>query len=550
MNKLLVWFVGLAAPLWRTLGADPRAISLILTAKLKMDDRSGAVMGRQQSSQKKGMEWLVYGMLTFFGCGLIILPAFIEDTATGIGLVYSVWIIYIGLLLITEMSENLFDQRDLYVLLSRPINSITLSMARILHIAAFSAKFALCLGVPVGIYLVFAVGPLAWLVYTLLGILVLAITMTGTLVFYLIMLRNIAPERLKKIVGYFQMVATAIFFFAYQIPNLFGGSFDALEGLKLVDTSWGFAFPGLWLGGLYKTILFQGPGALALVQGALGLLAAAGGLWFYVRQSRGYVNNLLALREAGSSAAITTPTESGSKTVKEDGFSFREWFAPRLTRPNLERASFRFHWNMMTRDMGFKQRTLPAMVYLPVLMFIIFFRDSFSSGDFFGTSTEIVMLYFVAWIAVIPLGQAKISDQYKASWIFSATANPMPGRVHYGQLMAVLSMFFIPTALLIYPLILILWGPGLWADVLLGLANVLLVTLIYHFLDKDVPFGRAKEDAKFSNFGPFLILSIVGSILGGAHYLISDWRWAVLGLAGVVWVITLGWFYWWRRSLR
>ncbi|MEO0732253.1 MAG: hypothetical protein AAFZ52_05425, partial [Bacteroidota bacterium] len=296
MNKLFVWLIGLAAPLLGGIGADPHAVQLILRAKLIMDDRSGTVMGRQQSSPKKNIAWLIYGILTLFGAMLIILPAVIDDTPTAIGLVYCVWMVYIGLMLITEMSENLFDQRDLYVLLSRPINSVTLSLARILHIAAFSAKFALCLGVPTAIYLLIAKGFWVVLVYALLGVLAVAITMTGTLVFYLILLRRVPPERLKKVVGYFQMVATGFFFFAYQIPNLFGGEFEMLAGVRLVDEAWGFAFPGLWLGGLYKMLLLQQPGALALVQGTLGLAAAGFGTWFYVRQSRGYVDRLLALR--------------------------------------------------------------------------------------------------------------------------------------------------------------------------------------------------------------------------------------------------------------
>ena len=103
MNKLFTWLVGLANPLWRRLGADPNALRLILTAKLIMDDRGGAVMGRRQT-QKKGMEWFLYLMLFLFGCGLVILPYWMTDKATAIGLVYSVWMIYIGLLL--ELAGN------------------------------------------------------------------------------------------------------------------------------------------------------------------------------------------------------------------------------------------------------------------------------------------------------------------------------------------------------------------------------------------------------------------------------------------------------------
>lgn len=544
MNKLLTWLVGLANPLWSRLGADPNGIRLILTAKLIMDDRSGIVMGRRQQ-QKKGMEWFMYLMLVLFGAGMIVLPVFMDDLASAIGLSLSFMIIYIGLLLIAEMSENLFDQRDIYVLLSRPINDTTLSLARILHIGVFSAKFALCLGGPMAIYLIIAQGIVPFLVYLLLVPLCIVITMTGTLVGYLVMLRKIPKHRLQKVMGWFQMFVTFIFFFAYQIPNLFGESFEALKPLKLVDTSYGFAFPGLWLGGLFKVLTAAGPGPMALLQGGLGLIAAIVGLWFYIRQSKGYVGNMLALKEAGSGGG---PTSVSSDLVEEEELSpWRDRFANLLTQPNLGRVSFRFHWNVMLRDMGFKQRTYPGMIYLPVLMFIIFAKDSWMEGDFSVQRSQLFMLmYFLAWVTIIPLGQVKISEAYRASWIFTATGNEHPQQLQYGQLAAVLSMFYLPTVLLVYPLVLIIGGAGMIPDLLLSAGVVLLATLVYNSMDTDLPFSRSKEDAKFSNIGPMLAVSLLAGVVGTAHYFLSDLDWFVLGTGVLIW----GSLAFWLMRLR
>ncbi|MEO0733667.1 MAG: hypothetical protein AAFZ52_12595, partial [Bacteroidota bacterium] len=145
--------------------------------------------------------------------------------------------------------------------------------------------------------------------------------------------------------------------------------------------------------------------------------------------------------------------------------------------------------------------------------------------------------------------QTKIDERYKASWIFLATANPVPDRLHYGQLLAVVCMFLLPTALLIYPLVLLVWGGGLLGDIFLSAGSVVLLTLTYHFLDKGLPFARAKEDAQFSNFGPFLLLSILASAVGGLHYWLSDWRWLVIGGGVGVWLIVLTWFFGWRSRL-
>ena len=552
MNKLFTWLIGLANPLWRRLGADPDAIRLILTAKLLMDDRSGVVMGRRQQ-KKQGMEWFMYLMLVLFGLGMIILPVFMEDLASAVGIALSITFVYIGMLLIAEMSENLFDQRDIYILLSRPINDLTLSLARILHIAVFSGKFALCLTGPLAIYLAFFEGIVPFLVFVPLVVMLVVLTMTGTLVSYLIMLRNIPKDRLQKVLGWFQMAITFLFFFAYQMPNLFGGNFDALTPLTIVDKPLGFAFPGFWLGGLFKMLTFNNPGWLAIAQGLLGFAATVGGLWFYVRQSRGYISNMLALREAGGrtpAGELSGTIASGANTgLKPDIRSpWRDRLARLFTHNDLSRVSFRFHWDMMLRDMGFKQRTYPSMVYIPVLILVFQLQDGLADEDFeLQASTVFMLLYFITWILIIPLGQVKISDDYRASWIFSAAGNAHPSRLHYGQLMAVLGMFFLPTALLIYPAILIVWGPHLWLDVLFSTGAVLLATLAYHAIDNDPPFSRSKEESKFSNIGPMIGISIVATIVGTVHYNFSGWTWFVAVGTVVVWTANLLWLRYMRR---
>jgi len=350
MNKLFLWLVNLLHPLWRGIGADPRAIGHILKAKLTMDDRGGMVMGQRQQS-KKGMEYMTYFFVGLFGVFLVMLFRVCNDVPTAIGLGFCFWVCYIGLMLITEMSENLFDQRDLYILLSRPIEDITLSISRILHIAVFASKFALCLGVPSFLYLLFVVGVWPAIVYFFLGTLAVCITMTATLVFYLVLLRRVPPARLKKVVGYFQIVTTLVFFMAYQLPSLLE-DVSILQDAVLVDRLAGFSFPGLWLGGLYKVLTSSGAGPLAYAQGGVALLAAVGGAWYYVKQSQGYADRLLDLRHSSETDENTEKKTANS--TKES--PWRDRLAGLFTKPNEERVSFRFHWNVMTRDMTFKQR--------------------------------------------------------------------------------------------------------------------------------------------------------------------------------------------------
>jgi len=160
----------------------------------------------------------------------------------------------------------------------------------------------------------------------------------------------------------------------------------------------------------------------------------------------------------------------------------------------------------------------------------------------------LVLLYFLLWIVIIPLGQTKISDKYRASWIFEATANAHPQRIRFGQLTAVLAMFFLPTAALVYGAILVFWGAEHWSDILLGLGNVLLFSLIYNSIDKGHPFSRAKDDSKFQNFGPFLLIGFLASIFGFGHYGLRMMPYIIPLLTVLVWGMVVGWRWWMLRS--
>ena len=552
MNKLFLWLTRLLSPVLARLGADPAAVGHILKAKLLMNDRAGFAMGMRQQ-KKSGMEYIIYIFLVLFGLAGIYLFTAIEHVPTAAGLFYSMMFIYLGLMLITEMSENLFDQRDLYVLLSRPINDATFSIARLLHIAVFITKFALALGTPVFIFLIFWASPWAALVYFVGAVLTVTLTMTFTLVLYLILLRSVPSYRVKKIIGYFQIVATFFFFTAYQIPSFIGDS-SAILAVEWVGRWPGWLSPGFWTGAFYAALTGGGGGWQLFAQGALGAVAAVVGLIFYVRQSRDYTSNLLSMKLDGGGqeklgAAAGAKGEVGSKGIHHP---IRDFWAGLLTRTGMERVSFNFHWNIMLRDLNFKQRVYPTLVYMPVVLGFTIFKDAFQDDEAFsiGDGTLLLLLYFVLWIVVIPIGQARISDKYRAAWIFSATPWRQRGQTTYGQLMAIIAMFCIPTAILVYTLGLAYWGIEYWLDVILAAGVTVLFALLYSAIDDDIPFSRAKDDSKFQNFGPLLLVGVLAPAFGFAHYFFREYVPFFLPVACVlIWGIVIFWFYRLRRTV-
>lgn len=557
MNKLMLLLVRLAGPLWRNAGANPRALYLILRAKLLMQDRAGFMMGKQQKNQK-GMEYFTYFMLFLFGGFFALTLVEVGHAGTGVGLILSFQMLYLGLLLITEMSENFFDQRDLYVLLSRPINDVTFSLARLLHVVVFMVKFGFVLGFfP---FVTVAVQHGAWAALTFLFVsgLMLVLTTTGTMVAYLILLRRVPTERVKKVIGYFQIVASLIFFTAYQIPSLFSANPELLENFRLVGEPWGFVFPGLWLGATWEsaTALFSStiapagsPSAwrLLIAQTLLGLSSAVFCGWYYLRQSRGYTDKLLSLKlDSGHKdtelAGVGAGAKQGNKEQREDARSpVRDFFARLFTRPGMERISFRFHWNMMLRDITFKQRVYPGLIYMPVILLLTMGRSIWSDGLTRATTEWLVIpiLYFVLIVLVIPLGQTKVSEQYAAAWVFAAAPKLNRKQLNYGQYLAVACMFLAPTAAFCYLGVLAYWGPGFWLDVPFSLGSVLLIGYVYSLIDAAPPFSRAKDDSKFANFGPLLLIFIIAPLFGLAHWALRSLPYVLPVFTVLVWGLFL-----------
>ncbi|MEM6398587.1 MAG: hypothetical protein AAF741_19720 [Bacteroidota bacterium] len=578
MNKIFVWLTGLAAPLWRTLGANPKALKLILDAKLKIDDRGGYAFA-QNMSQGSGMQIFIYFIMVIFGAMLIALPALMVHQPSAMGLVFSVWFVYMGFLLITEMSENMFDLRDLQLLLTKPINDLTFSLSRGLHVLVFTSKLALCLGIGIFIYLTFFRNPLLALSFTITGILAALLTMSATLALYLLLLRKVESSKLRKVIGWVQIVLGVFFFVSYQIPQFIDLGENSFLDFRIVDTPVGYSFPGLWLGAFWGAISGYAMGVHGYIQAILGAGSVVAGVWFYISQSKGYGEKLMNLRLSSTTASpkIKTSLPAGarqagaggtqpSKTLDLPSFPGQSssvdhpsievsWYPRTLsnlfTRPGVERASFLFHWRMMSRDMGFKQRTYPSMVLMPVFFVIFFFRDG-NIDELGSTEAGIVpgllLLYFFAISIITPMLQVKVSDTPKAAWIFYNLPQGRSKSFDYGQFTAIFGRLFIPFAIVIYPATLFMFPALRIWDILLVAVNLVLLGLLIQSMLKDAPFSMSKETAQGNAIGPSFVAMFTAVLLGFLHWILSGFPIATVVGSLFMTAILVGVLYDMRRN--
>ncbi|MEL6669380.1 MAG: hypothetical protein AAFP08_10465 [Bacteroidota bacterium] len=566
MNKLFVWLTRQAAPLWRALGADPQALVYILDAKLKIDDRGGYAFGRQSTGGKGSIEFMAYFFITLFGLALVFLPAMFVHQPTAMGLVYSAWFVFVGFMLITEMSENMFDLRDLQLLLTKPINDLTFSLSRGLHVLVFTAKFTLCLALGLIVYFIGWRSPLEYLAFALVGILTAVLTMSATLALYLFLLRKVESSRLRKVIGWIQIILGVFFFTLYQLPNLVDMDGTSFGDFQLVDQLNGYWFPGLWLGALWGLLSGYSLGVHGIIQAVLGLGVVLAGAWFYISQSKDYGEKLMNLRLSSSRAGRGDGTTAGreldersesTQVLSENASATAPTgrisgaIARLLTQDGVERASFLFHWRMMSRDMGFKQRTYPSMVFVPVMFLALFLKDGNMSElgtESVGAGSGVILLYAFTFAIIAPMMQIKVSDTPQAAWIFFNLPNGRSGSFKYGQFLAVFGQFFLFPALVLIPLA--LWAVpamSIW-DVLLAMANMALLGLFLQSLDSSAPFSLSKENAQGKAIGPTFATMFLVVFLGFLHWILSGFAWVLLGASLLMWAILIGVIVSLRRS--
>ena len=536
MNRLLLWSVACLAPVWQGLGADPRALRLILASKMKIGDRSLKVLGQAQG-KSSDYAILMYCFLFLIGIFLVFLYLAVDDKPTAIGMIFTFVSVYLAFMLVTEMTDTLFDSRDLTLLYSRPVSDATLSLSRGLYVLLFAGKFVLPLTVPLGLGLLY-LAPLMVPVYALLCLLLTVIVVSMTLGLYLTLLRRMAPDRLRRVLGYLQVGLTTLFILVYQLPNLINltDSGDGIFDLRIVGTFWGFCWPGFWLGGVWDSLTHFGVRPLSIVQGLLGIGGAAVGVRYFVSQGSNYGAQLMGVRIAGSEPV----EDQRNPEVPPGRFArYRAWWGRLTTRTGPERGSYRFNAALMTRDFHYKQQVYPGLI-IPLLVGVGFAgRKLFVGAEALGQGAVITSLYIFALMIVSPLVSARLSENFRAAWVWQTNPVESLNRILYGQLMAVTGLFFVPAGLLVYLCVWIVAGAGVFDDILLSLAVILLASVLFQYTERSFPFSREKRDGGFQAIGPMFLILFLGSLAGLAHFGLTYLPYGVALGTVVAWAICL-----------
>lgn len=549
MNKILLRLVRLLAPLWRNIGADPNQLQVILEAKLKMDSRrrsSFSNMGNRNKKETKNQDVMTMVLFGFMGMAFTFIVVAFQQTATGLAIYFTAWIVLVTLTLITDFTDVLIDVRDNYILFPRPINDRTITLSRLLHIGFYLSKLVLAFAITAWVTLTVKYGLLAFFVFIFLMMISVIISILIVNVTYLVILRLTSPNRFKDIISYFQIGFTSLIFIGYYLLPQFI-DFEDYKDLDLLTASWFWWLPSTWLGAFWDLVMNGNTSLAVVIMSLLAIILPLASIYLVANfLAKDFNQKMLAIGQGGGDQK-TKPIELAKGGPAK--LSWRDRTAAWFTHSPAEQAGYDWTWSITQRSRTFRVKFYPMFGFIPAYFLYIFLADEGSFSEKFdamlSSNRYIVLLYFCLFILTGAFNLTRFSEQYKASWVYFATPLPKPGPVIMGSFKACTVKYFLPFYVIISIIVLALWGPKALADIGLCLLNVLFVGLVIAYAtQKILPFSQAWENqSKGSNMAQGFITFIFAGMVGGVHFFFINSFWWVLPAFYVVSATSLFFIY-------
>lgn len=532
MNKLIIRFVLLLHPIYNRLQVDTRQLAILLHTKLLMDDRRPLnTFGNRAKKENNYSSWINMLLLGIMGCVLLFFLVLINKPYLSYTSYFGAFMAMLCLTLIADFSVILLDERDQYVVLPRPVNDVTFTLARIVHIGISMGKQVVGLALPGWVYTWLVKGWLAMFIFVWQVLIATIICVLLVNLFYLVMMRWLSVQRFKDLVAYLQ-IAFSILIFAmyYTVPGLLQSAL--VQQLDFKSTHWLWVMPASWIAAWQEV----GKGDFSLLAITLSisawLLPVLAFVFIVRRFSKGFHAALAGMSVGGRNIQAGGALPSTSSWANRCA----AWF----TREPIENAGFKFVWMITGRTREFKTKVYPSMAYVPVYCgFLLFFRNNGPEKlnleerwqQVLDQHTYLFVLYFSLLTLLTVFQFITQSERYKAAWVYFITPIDRPGLLMSGVLKAAFVKFYLPFMFVFTVLGISFIGISVLNDILLstavgGIAAILICLLTVN----GYPFSQPIKKAEGRFISNLLLMALIG-LIGFGHYFAVEHELVVWGLA-------------------
>jgi ABC-2 type transport system permease protein len=527
VNKIFLKLVLLPAAIYKSLGVNIEQLNSILVTKLIMDDRRPNTI-QQTSNRNKGKQvsLATIGTMLMSGLiGLVYLFAFSigSNMVTSLTIYFSMFFFMLSATLISDFTSVLIDVRDTFIILPKPVNDRTLLISRLLHILIHVSKIVLPMSLAGIVYLVMKVNIAAALSFILMVLFTTIFAILFINAVYIGILKVTTPQKFQSVISYIQIVFAIVIYASYQVfprmINRFG-----LGSLDLSLQKGILFYPLYWIACTWKFLYSFHVSSRESIGTVLGLCLPFISIYLVVKYLAPFFNNKLALLSSGSGiSAIARPVNSSKHR-----FDYPLLLSKLFTNSPSEKMGFLFSWKMTSRSRDFKLKVYPSIGYLAVYVVIMFMNTK--SMDLQELREEsiksrilvISALYFTSFILTMAIAQIVYSEKYKASWMYYIPPVDKPGAIILGGAKAAILKFYIPIVFFIIVAGLVLIGPGVLPNILLGLFNELLIaTLLVYVGNKLFPFSMHQNtNIKSGSLLRNLFVLAVSGVIALFHFFI------------------------------
>jgi hypothetical protein len=537
LNKYIIKFILLFKGLYNSFGINPNQLEIILSTKLKMDDRRPNKYNQFKGGKKKetkNSSLLIMLFLAVIGLFITIFIAFFKQPFLGHTIYFSIFMIMLAFTLISDFTSVLIDTKDNYIILPRPVNDRTFSVARILHIGIHTSKMAFAIAICGILYSFIFEGVISGLVFLLETLIATVLSIFLVNITYLVVLKITSPQKFKDFISYFQIAFSVLILVAYYIlPRLISKS--TIESIEIQNiTLIGFV-PSFWLASLHEVAInFKNATLSTNLYAALAVLAPIISLYLVVKVlAKGFNQKLASISSSGSDAD-NTATE-----IKTANTSFMNKIASLIAPDPIENAGFKISWLLSARYRDFKVKVYPSFAFVPV--YFVYFGFIGKRGNLAESWNKlmegnmyILLLYLSSFVLTTVLQHISMTDKYKAAWIYFTTPHQQPGKILGGMFKAVIVKYYLPFYIIITIFSITFWGFSVINDVILSfMIGIIYGLLVALFQVKGLPFSQPMVVQKGGKiFVSMLILSIpVG--LGFLHNFAVKWE-IVIWIAALI----------------
>lgn len=474
-------------------GIDYKLLRIILKTKLTLDMRRAPAINtnnRRKKDEEQTSIFKGYILHMLFGVMLAFFIYFIKDEMIRMMYFSGAFFFMTTMYLISDFSFVLLDTKDKNILMTKPVNSRTVSLSKVLHILIYMIRLNAFIAGPSFVAMAMSNNLLV------IPILLLEVLMMDLLIFlltafiYLLVLRFFDGELLRNIINVIQILLTILVTVGYQIAIRMI-DFTSLQNMKYNFNRIHYLNPILWFGAPFE-IVYNGGKSYLYVFTALIIMVPVVSFIIYLGLSKKMESLLLKLEGEGK--------ERPSKHRIEKLVGLM------ITRNEISKQSFYFSNAMFRSDRSLKLKIYPALstgILLPILMI---FNMRMGGQQIEATGYEYLYLYFNLLMFPSIYYLVNYSSAWKGSYVFVSSGFMDKKDLYRGLMGSMAYRFFIPLIILNGVIFTVIFKFRFTMDiVILFLAGVVVMPLIGKIY-LEVPFSKAIDESnQRDSFDKFLL---------------------------------------------